>query len=216
MRRSLRERGPGTLLGWIEYGRLLAGRGQSSETDTAFLRASRLAPDDFQPFLDDWWVVGPYPHDVRAMESPQNRPDPSRPVPLGTRPPATARWRAARADPDGWVDLAPYVTPRERVSAYALTYLYTSEEHELTISLAADDLARVWLNGKLVFEHLRLPALQATKVNLVLQPGRNTMLIKVANDLRRFRVSTWSSLASRHGGPSTAAVSRWIGSSRAR
>ena len=120
------------------------------------------------------------------MEHPQNRPDPSQPVPLGTRPPALTRWRAVRADPDGWVDLAPYFTPSERVSAYALTYLYTQEERELTVSLSADDLARVWLNGKLVFEHLRPPALPATKLNLMLQPGRNTVLIKVANDRGAF------------------------------
>ena len=64
---------------------LLAGRGQSAEADAAFLRASRLAPNDFQPFLDQWWIVGPYVYDVRAMGHPQNRPDPSQPILVDTR-----------------------------------------------------------------------------------------------------------------------------------
>ena len=183
--KELKER-PGDPRAWVEYGHLLAGHKPTAEVDTAFLRASRLAPDDFQPFLDDWWVVGPYAHDVRAMEPPRTGPIPRGRSRWGPGRPRRPTGEPSRADPDGWVDLAPYFTPSERVSAYALTYLYTQEERELTLSLAADDLARVWLNGKLVFEHLRQPALKATKVNLVLQPGRNTMLIKVANDRGAF------------------------------
>ena len=156
--KELKER-PGDPHAWVEYGRLLAVRGQTAEADAAFVRAARLAPDDFQPYFDQWWIVGPYAYDVRAMEHPQNRPDPSRPVPPATRTTAALPWRVARAGHDGVVDLAQFFTPSERISAYALTYLYTQEERELTVSLSADDFVRVWLNGKLVFEHIRGPAL---------------------------------------------------------
>ena len=81
------------------------------------------------------------------------------------------------------------LSPSERISAYALTYLYTLEERELTVSLSADDFVRVWLNGKLVFEHVRGPACQRRRSPLELQPGRNTLLMKVANDRIAFTFS---------------------------
>ena len=92
-----------------------------------------------------------------------------------------------RADPDGWVDLAAHFTPSERISAYALTYLYTQEERELTVSLAADDfVSRLaqWQAG--LRAHPRPRHCGDESPNLVLQPGRNTMLIKVANDRGAF------------------------------
>ncbi len=191
--KELKER-PGDAHAWVEYGRLLAGRGQSAEADAAFMRAARLAPNDLQPFLDQWWIVGPYVYDVRAQGAPQARPDPSRPILVNTR--AVVPWRIVRADPDGWVNLADPFTQKERMSAYALTYLYTQEERDLALSLAADDFVRVWLNGKLVFEHIRPPTLSGTRVRLELQPGRNTLLVKVANDRGPFgfgmvQLSTW-------------------------
>jgi eukaryotic-like serine/threonine-protein kinase len=176
--KALKER-PDDSGAWVEYGRMLAALGRHTDADDAFLRAAKLAPGEFGPYLSHWWIVGPFAFDVRAMEAPQNRPDPSRPIPAPTPRP----WRLVQADPDGWVDLAEFFSPSSRVSAYALTYLYTREERELALSLTADDFVRVWLNGKLAFEHVRGPALPATTIpRLMLQPGRNTLLIKVAND----------------------------------
>ncbi len=171
---------------WVEYGLMLAAHGRHTDADAAFLRAAKLAPGDFEPYLSHWWIVGPFAFDVGAMEAPQHTPDPSRQIPGPTSRP----WRLVRADPDGWVDLAEFFSPSERVSAYALTYLYTREERELAVSLSADDFVRVWLNGKPVFEHVRGPALAATKIpHLILRPGRNTLLIKVANDRIGFTFS---------------------------
>ncbi len=164
---------------WVEYGRMLAAHGRDTDVDAAFLHAAKLAPGDFESYLSHWWIIGPFAFDIRAMEAPQNRPDPSHPIPA----PTPRHWRLVQADPDGMVDLAELFSPSERISAYALTYLYTREERELAISLSADDFVRVWLNGKLVFEHIRGPAIPATTIpHLVLLPGRNTLLIKVAND----------------------------------
>jgi hypothetical protein len=159
---------------------MLTGRGQFEEVNSAFARAARLAPGDFQPFLDNWWVVGPYPYDPRAQAPPQTAPGPTLPVPATPRP-GYLPWRPVRADPDGWVDLGEYFTPSERISAYALTYLWTLEERELILSVTADDLVRVWLNGKLVYEYLR-PGLKGARVTLKLQPGRNLLLVKVINE----------------------------------
>ena len=158
---------------------MLAGRGRHTDADGAFVRASKLAPGDFEPFLRDWWIVGPFPFELRVW----------RPRRIGPTPRARSprhRPRALAADPGRSPRLGRSRQVFLAVGAdlrLCLDVLWAPEERDLTITLAADDFVRVWLNSKLVYEHARGPALEATRLpNLILQPGRNTLLIKVAND----------------------------------
>jgi tetratricopeptide (TPR) repeat protein len=124
-------------------------------------------------------VIGPYPKDVRASAPPQTSHDPSRPPDGKADGP---RWRLAPADPSGWVNLGAEFSTSDNASAYMMGYVDLPAEQELLLSLKADGLARVWLNDKVVFEHLKPPEM-SNRDDLVVRfkKGRNVLVAKVAS-----------------------------------
>src|SRR5262245_56672975 len=66
---------------WIERGRYLAERVEHQKADAHFAKAAKLTPDELNKFLEaGWWVVGPYPRDLKLPCPPEIDPDPARPV----------------------------------------------------------------------------------------------------------------------------------------
>src|SRR5262249_58657310 len=73
----------------IARGRFHAERGDHKKADADFAKATSLTPDELNKFLEGgWWVVGPYPRDLKIVCPPEIDPDPARPVAVfGPLPP---------------------------------------------------------------------------------------------------------------------------------
>jgi|GEM_PF-860572 len=167
---------------WLARGRAFAQLGQPNKADADFAKVASWTPDELNTFIEaGWWVVGPYPEDLKLPCPPEKNPDPSRPV-------ATAdgskelRWQSAPTGLHGRVDLQP-IFNADHSSVYALTYVYSPDERTATLLVGGDDLVRVWLNGRLVHETIRRiwAPWDLDRVPVTLKAGRNVLLAKVHN-----------------------------------
>lgn len=169
---------------WLARRRAFAELGWRERADADFAKAAALTPDELDRFPQaGWWVVGPYPENLKLPCPPEKDPDPSRPVAaLGSA--AELHWRPAPTEPDGKVDLRA-IFNAEHNSAYALTYVYSPEERTATLMVGGDDRVRVWLNGSLVHETNRANgwAWGLDRVRVTLKSGRNTLLCKISQDI---------------------------------
>jgi len=199
---------------WIAAGRFFAERGKHAQADAAFTKAATLsrrpgpeAQDDeigLNRFIEGgWWVVGPYPEELRLSCAPEKDPDPSRPVAsadgsgtLNWRRASNGDWHTAYSDIGlkSW-RLSPRALDRsfldlrsifdvDNRSVYALTYIYSPRETTATLIVGGDDRVRLWLNGKLVHEILRNTVPAADRVPVTFRAGRNVLLAKVSNASR--------------------------------
>jgi WD40 repeat protein/serine/threonine protein kinase/tetratricopeptide (TPR) repeat protein len=176
----LRERQPAEAGLWLERGRLFAQRGQHDKADAAFAKAAALTSDELNRFPQSgWWVVGPYPEDLKLPCPPEKAPDPSHPI-AAVGSPAELRWRPAPTEPDGRVGLRA-IFSADHISAYALTYFYSLQERTATLLVGGDDKVRVWLNGRLVHQTNRIvySAWDLDRVPVTLKAGRNILLCKI-------------------------------------
>jgi WD40 repeat protein/serine/threonine protein kinase len=181
------ERRPRDARLWVERARALIRQGRAEPADAALAHAAGAAGSDLQVFLDHgWWVIGPYPSNLRASYPPESGPDPSQPVssvPIMPREaPAVLHWQ----DPDpGFNDFEDALaTPPDAAdfSAYALVHVYTREQRPATLAIGGVNPMRVWLNERLIYEYdPGRPAPHAREfVPVVLRAGRNSLLVKVA------------------------------------
>jgi tetratricopeptide (TPR) repeat protein len=183
---------------WIARGRYFAETGQGQKADADFAKAATLAPDELHRFIEaGWWVVGPYPEDLRLPCPPEKDPDPSRPVaavgktrgsgaPAGTAVPQALNWRYAPTGEFGRVDLGPLFNNAEHISAYALTYVTSPEERSAMLLVGGGEAVRVWLNGRLVHENTHpdwWPG-NLSQEPVTLRAGRNTLLAKVSKSTK--------------------------------
>jgi serine/threonine protein kinase/tetratricopeptide (TPR) repeat protein/WD40 repeat protein len=144
-------------------------------------------PGDLQQFIEDgWWVVGPYPEELRLPCPPEGNPDPSRPVAALGKAARDGRtmlsWQHALPGQFGQVELGKLFDNANHISAYALTYLGCSEERSATLLVGGGEAVRVWLNGRLVHENTQAPWWEWSldRVPVTLRAGRNTLLVKVS------------------------------------
>jgi WD40 repeat protein/serine/threonine protein kinase/tetratricopeptide (TPR) repeat protein len=145
------------------------------------------SPDRPRWYATDWWVVGPYPGDLKAKYPPENNPNPSRPVPgtatqAGTTP-TRLPWQVVPRDGNGFVDVGALFDRAEHVSGYALMRVYSPGNQPVAIRLSSTNGVRLWLNGQLVHEkpagHPATP--DGDAVPATLEAGWNTLLAKVVN-----------------------------------
>ncbi len=166
-------------LPWIRHGRFLAESGQPEQADTAFARAATLTAGEANRFLETgWWVVGTYPEEPTTAFPPEFDSDPSRPAGAFGKA-ANIPWTYAPVQPDGRVDVSPSL----HAAVYALAYVASPAERTATIRIGASGPARLWLNGRLVYESTVARPMEAAaeQVPVVLRAGRNTLLVKVAS-----------------------------------
>ncbi len=169
---------------WLARGRVFAQLGQHDKADAAFAKATALSPDELDRFPQaGWWVVGPYPEDLRLSCPPEKDPDPSRSVTVANGP-RELSWRSVPTEPDGRVRLWE-VFRASHVSVYALSYVYSPRERTAMLMVGGDDRVRVWLNGRRVHERTEIlaAAWDLDLVPVTLKAGRNTLLCKVSQDV---------------------------------
>jgi tetratricopeptide (TPR) repeat protein len=146
-----------------------------------------LSQDNVRCYTTDWWVVGPYPEDLKESYPPENNPDPSQPVAASAAQPGTTPaplpWQVVQRDANGFVDFGTLFGGAEHISAYALMRVYSPKQQQVAILLGSDDGVRLWLNGQRVHENpaFRTAAPDQDTMPATLEAGWNTLLAKVVN-----------------------------------
>ena len=101
--------------------------------------------------------------------------------------PAKVNWKIARAGTDPKqpyiIDLLNIFDGEQRV-AYARTFIYSPTDQEARLELGSDDGIKAWLNSKLVHENnvARPITPNSDKVNLMLQKGWNSLMLKITQN----------------------------------
>lgn len=135
--------------------------------------------------LRDWLVVGPFPNpDQRGHATPyEPERDPGARVGPNTVVEFEGRrmpWTELRTgDPNGTVGLM-HLEPNMHVVAYAQSTLESPTGGRATLFCGSDDSIKVWLNGKLVHDHLvdRGMSFDQDSVEVDLIAGTNVVLVK--------------------------------------
>ncbi|VTS04190.1 PVC-type heme-binding CxxCH protein [Tuwongella immobilis] len=148
----------------------------------AFLK-SKDAQESLRGLALEFHVVGPFPNDQQTTFPPETNLD--RKATYPGLPGQSVTWRTLQTRADGFLDLEPIFQGKDRVSAYALTYVYSPKAQKVPLLLGSDDMIRVWVNGKLVHEYLaeRSAVPDADRVEIELKEGWNPVLSRVINRL---------------------------------
>ena len=171
----------------VARGRFLKECDESGRADADFARAAVAAQDDPNVFLGGWWIAGPYPD----ASEPDTTRGPAHPLLAaeagGTR---EVPWRFL-ADSD--IEPAGFVQDfrqTRNASAYAMTFLFSTRERDVTLLVTCDPSARLWLNGRLIREPgPSVGRFPPYRVPVTLRAGRNVLLARVANGLGEPRLS---------------------------
>src|SRR5207249_9610812 len=155
----------------------------------AFLR-DRQAQEALRGMCLEFWVIGPFTAAADISLAVEKQPDPAVPVALdksvGPSPWDKAgdklTWAAKQADARGYLDLRG-VLQRDKISACALTYVYSPKELKVQMLCGCDDTMRVWIDGKLLHETStpRTARADDDRVEVTLTPGWHRVLVRVFN-----------------------------------
>jgi WD40 repeat protein len=131
-------------------------------------------------------LAGPYPEDLNVRCSPEDCPL------FGTAVPGTSagessesvNWKVVPYNSTGLVDFGSLREHIDHVSAYLRLPIYSLEDQHVAVLVGADDRARLWLNGELLYESSRAGAAVPDEVAVpaLLKAGWNTLLVRVANE----------------------------------
>jgi putative heme-binding domain-containing protein len=146
----------------------------------AFLK-DRKAQESLRGLALDFLVVGPFGPDLAKEYGPETKTDPATKYP-GTKPGEAVTWQPAQAEPSGLLNLRA-IFDRDDASVYALTNVHLPTAQNVEVVLGADDIVRVWVNGKLVHENAKTSVLKpdADRVTVPMNYGWNTVLVKVVH-----------------------------------
>lgn len=168
--------------------------------------------------LQDWWVLGPFPdpnHGVgyTIIYPPEQKID------------LDAKYESAYNSEIGWrhyhstdriVNLtqALALDPKGGAVAYAMTYVYTTREHEVNALLVTPN-AKLWINGELVFGRFNRPNYYEMrdpfgyKRSVLLKKGWNQILLKIAGDPRHPQLLFYLHFIDQKGAPVEGLVTSW-------
>lgn len=153
-------------------------------------------------FLRDWLVLKPIPVMGQSNHPPNDadrklalaqdwlqsaggealfQPRPGMKVTVAGHP---LKWQRLKLD-YGLAHLLVKGHPMDNSIAYAFTEFDMPQGGAGFLGIGSDDEARIWLNGKLVFEHLTGRVLKADDdvVPVYFQQGRNRLMFKVENEV---------------------------------
>ena len=130
-----------------------------------------------------WRVLGPFPFGTTGFDKeygPEKNLDFNKGY-TGTANGQTARWKFAKVDPNGYVNLLPQFDPNQDVVIYAAVYVKSPEARKAIFSMGSDDGIRAWLNGKDVWKNpATRPATPGEdKAPVNLNAGWNAVLLKI-------------------------------------
>jgi putative heme-binding domain-containing protein len=131
----------------------------------AFLK-SQKEQESLRGTVTEMLVLGGYEPDLR------------KPTPVeAAKDLSTFPWKPVTADVAGVVNLKPAIAG----AGYVLVYATAAKAGKATVTLSPDAPARVWVNGKQVFERAtpRPGAVPEATTTIDLNAGRNMVLVKV-------------------------------------
>lgn len=138
--------------------------------------------------ITDWMVIGPFGDKQDASDCHRAAYLPEKSQDLAAeytgREGKKLRWQhLAPNDTKMTVDFKPLFTPTENVCAYALCYVTSPEEEEVSIRLGTNDFGKMWVAGKLVYDnpHDGSATLDRDIVPVTLPKGTTPILLKVTN-----------------------------------
>ncbi|MCI0540341.1 MAG: PSD1 and planctomycete cytochrome C domain-containing protein, partial [Verrucomicrobiales bacterium] len=137
------------------------------------------------PKPDPWRVIGPFKTEglqagLSETYEPEKEIDLKKSYP-GVR--EEVRWNVRGDLEDGKRHLLVHDLHGVHGAYYFYRTIKVEEDRKAQLSLRADDLFKIWLNGQLVLERSNpaKPTDSADKVNVNLQRGENKILVKVVN-----------------------------------
>jgi hypothetical protein len=147
-------------------------------------------PVDFQKhfgFLTEWKVIGPF--DNPRGKGFETAYPPEQKIDLGAEydgKSGKVRWQDyATTHPYGMVDMNKPCGKLKEVTAYATTDFISDRAQSVELRLGGKNSWKVWLNGKFLFgrdEYHTDAEIDQYLLPVQLQPGRNTILVKVCQN----------------------------------
>ncbi|MBF0367256.1 MAG: DUF5110 domain-containing protein, partial [Oligoflexia bacterium] len=159
--------------------------------------------EEVPSLLTMWSVVGPFPFDPSYGASKQAYGPEKSGVDLNRRYPDGATgvvgWQPFHENDNGIFDLCSKF-PMENRIAYAVTFLNSSQDQEVTFEVNSDDQVMLFLDGEVIHinDVWRGVNTDPDLVKVKLTKGAHTLLIKVANG--------WGGFAYKVGVQATAAI----------
>jgi hypothetical protein len=152
--------------------------------DAFFLNPERI-------YIPKWNVIGPFPNQtnsqgirtgIDAIYPPETEIDFTKSYTGINR--HVVKWRSLAITKEGKIELYSF-NPYEGVVVYAHTYIYSPKDRTALLLLGTDDGVKVILNGKTVHRVLTVRVAQPDedKIELPLQKGWNSLLLKIENNL---------------------------------
>ncbi len=139
----------------------------------ATLRIAGLVLEPVLPFVADWQVFRTFTlEDGSPFDENQ-----------GPQSAEQDGWSRAHAEPNGYLDLAKVCDPADHALTYARFFVTSPDERRVTLRLGSDDWLALWVDRQ---EYLRKRVHRAAQpdqeiVEVPLKPGRNEILLKIAN-----------------------------------
>ena len=179
---------------------LLAGQMMSAFRSQRAEEAERISRAELG-ILHEWKVIGPFKH--RGMDPGAGIFPPELEIDYTKEYPGeanVAKWRDPQAqgvvsrDPTGWIHFN--FAYQDDTATYALTFLTVPQDTPAFVHVRADDDVTIWLDDRLVENYIDggmngsqfmpwrgpyAPVPDALKLPVMLQRGRNKLLVKVRN-----------------------------------
>jgi len=139
--------------------------------------------------IRDWMVIGPFPIGTNDFQDDVPPPGFDREYPPEQEIDLTGsyegqggevRWQKARTGESGILDFKP-MFPQGKAIVYAYSELVSPQKRRVKFTFGSDDGAKVWINGKLVYNEHAWRALgwDGDVIEADLKKGKNTILVKV-------------------------------------
>ncbi len=136
--------------------------------------------------IDRWMIIGPFNNERDAGYNIEYGPEME--IDIDGQYPGRNQevsWRALeQLTFDGYVDFGAVCYPREQVLGYALTFVHSPEERNVTLRLGVSGSVKVWFNERLVYESEleRGFAPDQETVRLRMHAGYNKLLVKMGTE----------------------------------
>ena len=161
------------------------GKNPASSGMRANLIAMKLEPE--REFIKEWYVIGPFDNPMGRYDSeglmisypPEKEIDLKKSYIGKDR--IEVKWHKLQAEANGLINFEKFYKQKDWTVAYALTYVWSSEQRAAKIFAGSDDGIRIWLNDELIHHHLvkRGPIPDNDRVEGTLKKGWNKLLVKV-------------------------------------
>lgn len=134
-------------------------------------------------YQTSWWIIGPFDNQnengLHTIYAPENEFDSKKTYPGKNE--QNIGWKFVENKQSGYIDFTKLFEDTENVVAYAKSTLELKYKGKMKIGIGSNDGARLWINGKLVFDRKISRRAEPNQDVLIvdLKKGTNDILMKV-------------------------------------